>query len=165
MRNSWSSVLGTFFETCDKLLSPEGIAVIQVITMPDPCYAEYNLRADWIQKYIFPGSHLPSIGELERVIVKHTKFVIEDIKNIAPHYARTLAEWRQRFVKNWPAIQRLGFNERFKRIWLYYLCSCEAEFTTRWLGDHQIVLTRPNNQDLIASDQALMVPARVRNAA
>jgi cyclopropane-fatty-acyl-phospholipid synthase len=157
--------LKTFFETCDNLLNPAGIAVIQVITMPDSCYAQYNRRADWIQKYIFPGSHLPSLGELQRVLAKHTDFVVEDIENIAPHYARTLAEWRIRFTKNWPAIERLGFDERFKRIWLYYLCSCEAEFGTRWLGDHQIVLTRSNNQDLVGADRALMTPLLVRNAA
>jgi len=146
--------LPEFFAQCERLLKPNGIIVLQVITMLDQWYDEYCKRQDWIQKYIFPGSHLPSLTHLAKVITKETSFVIESVENIAPHYARTLAEWRERFNQAGAKVQALGFDERFKRIWNYYLASCQAEFGTRSLNVLQLVLTRPSNADLLRGDLA-----------
>lgn len=139
------SYLGAFFGKLEQVLKRDGLAVLQVITLPDQWYDSYRFREDWIQKYIFPGSHLPSLSAMLDAIRRRTKFIIEDIENIGPHYGPTLAEWRRRFLDR---CSSFNLDERFKRIWVYYLSSCEAEFNTRWLSDLQIVLTRPNNTSL-----------------
>lgn len=145
--------LGEFFASIERLLKPNGIAVIQVIAFPDHQYDEYLTRQDWIQKYVFPGSHLPSLSALLKAMRNHSSLVVENLENIGPHYARTLREWRERFQEKSAEARKLGFDERFQRIWNYYLASCEAEFQTRWLTVYQIVLTRPNNQTLIENDR------------
>lgn len=144
--------LATFFECCERLLKPSGIAVVQVITMVDHWYEEYCKRCDWIQKHIFPGSHLPSLTALSEAITKGSRFVIENLENFAPHYAKTLALWRARLHQIAPEIAPLGYDPRFQRTFDYYLAACEAEFGTRWLNLLQLTLTRPNNPTLIASD-------------
>ncbi len=140
--------LGTFFETCDRLLKPDGLAVIQTITIPDQRYDSYRRGCDWIQKHIFPGGHLPSLQVLCRAMTRNSDFFIEDLENIGPHYARTLNEWRQRFKASAERIEELGFDSKFMRKWEYYLCYCEAGFAGRYLNDIQIVLTRAGNPTL-----------------
>jgi cyclopropane-fatty-acyl-phospholipid synthase len=140
--------LPVFFECCDQLLKPDGIAVIQVITMPDHRYENYRKGCDWIQRYIFPGCLVPSVGALASAIVKSSKFVIHDLENIGIHYARTLREWRHAVHAHRTEMFALGFDERFLRMWDYYLCYCEAGFEERILGTHQLVLTRPGNLTL-----------------
>lgn len=150
--------LPVFFKKCDELLKPNGLAVLQVITMLDQWYGEYCKRMDWIQKYVFPGSHLPSLTELSKVLTSKTSFVIEHLENIAPHYALTLAEWRRRFNLNRDRLLKMGYDGRFQRIFNYYLASCEAEFGTRLLNVVQVVLTRANNQSLLREDRELCAP-------
>lgn len=144
--------LGTFFKRCDQLLNEHGIAVLQVITYPETHYRQYCRRADWIQKHIFPGSHIPSLQAIIDAASQNSSLIVEHIENIAPHYARTLQEWRARFMTRLDEVRALGYDERFIRSWEYYLASCEAEFSTRWLGVAQIVLTRPNNPRLVGDD-------------
>ncbi|NDC37292.1 MAG: class I SAM-dependent methyltransferase [Proteobacteria bacterium] len=144
--------LSTFFACCERLLKPTGIAVVQVITMVDHWYEEYCKRCDWIQKHIFPGSHLPSLTALSEAITKGSQFVIEHLENLAPHYAKTLALWRARLNEITPEIAPLGYDVRFQRTFDYYLASCEAEFGTRWLNLLQLTLTRPNNTALLQAD-------------
>jgi cyclopropane-fatty-acyl-phospholipid synthase len=145
--------LPAFFATIDRLLKPTGVAVLQVISYPDQWYQDYRKRQDWIQKYIFPGSHLPSLSAMLDAIREHTKLSVEQIDNIGPHYAKTLQLWRQRCEERKADILQLGFDQRFYNRWMYYLASCEAEFATRWLTVYQITLTRPNNQALIRADE------------
>ncbi|RIL06516.1 MAG: SAM-dependent methyltransferase [Proteobacteria bacterium] len=145
--------LPDYFGAIERLLKPDGIAVVQVITMPDSCYDDYLTRSDWIQEYIFPGSHLPSIGALQEAISGSSKLVIENMENICLHYARTLREWRENFVGQKDKLEELGYDQRFQRTWAFYLCCCEAEFATRWLGDFQIVLTRANNNSFRAKSE------------
>jgi len=145
--------LPTFFECCERLLKPSGIAVVQVITMVDHWYEEYCKRCDWIQKHIFPGSHLPSLTALSEAITKSSQFMIEQLDNFAPHYAKTLAQWRARLHEVTAEIAPLGYDTRFQRTFDYYLACCEAEFGTRWLNLLQLTLTRPNNTAIIASDR------------
>ena len=134
--------LGEFFSQCDRLLRPDGILVLQAITFPDNRYDVYRKGCDWVQKYIFPGGVCPSITALASAMSRNSDFVIESIDNIGLHYAETLRRWRQRFDRNEQEILALGFDERFMRMWRYYLMYCEAGFETRTLGTHHLVLTR-----------------------
>lgn len=148
--------LGTFFKSCERLLAPDGLVVLQVITFPDFQYHDYLKRCDWIQKHIFPGSHLPALSALLESVRDNSKLIVESVENIGPHYALTLAEWRTRFSAQREKLESLGYDQEFQRMWEFYLASCEAEFGSRWLNVLQIVLTRPNNQRLIATDRARM---------
>ncbi len=140
--------LGKFFSVCDRVLKPHGLLVVQVITIPDQKYDVYRKGCDWIQKYIFPGGLCPSLTALCNATSGYSSFVIEDVENIGAHYAKTLQEWRDRYQANWPRIRSLGFDERFQRMWGYYLSYCEAGFATRTLNTLQLVLTKPNNKNL-----------------
>jgi len=131
-----------YFKTCEKLLKPEGKAVIQGITVPDHLYDIYRKGYDWMQKHIFPGSHLPSLNTLSNVITKHTKLSLDEVENIGPHYAPTLHAWRRRFSEAWDQIQPMGFDDVFRRKWLFYLAFCEAAFASRYLGNLQFVLRK-----------------------
>jgi cyclopropane-fatty-acyl-phospholipid synthase len=144
--------LGDFFAAIDRLLKPNGVAVLQVIAFPDYEYNDYLTRQDWIQRHIFPGSHLPSLQAMIGAVSKHTKLLVESVENIGPHYATTLREWHRRFNQRLDEIRGLGFDEHFIRTWQFYFASCEAEFASRWLNVYQIVLTRPNNQVLVKRD-------------
>ncbi len=141
---------GEFFRCCERLLAPEGIAALQTITVPDHRYDEYRRGCDWIQKHIFPGGHLPSLGALCDAMARSSRFVVEHVENIGIHYARTLREWRERLERNLDRMAPMGFDRTFQRKWMYYLSFCEAAFETRSLGDMHIVLTRPHNLSLDA---------------
>jgi len=135
--------LGTFFHKLDDLLRENGRIVLQAISIPDQRYDGYRKDADWIRKHIFPGGHLPSLGALINAMKNHSSLAVDDVENIGLHYARTLREWRRRFEENIDTVSAMGFDRSFRRKWLYYLASCEATFATRYLGDLQLVLTRP----------------------
>ncbi len=146
--------LDTYFGKIQDVLRPNGIAVIQVIAMLDQWYDVYRTRRDWIQKHIFPGSHLPSLEAMSQSVTRSTGLIIENLENFAPHYAVTLRLWREQLMSRWDQIQALGYDDRFYRLFEYYLASCEAEFGTRLLNLYQIVLTRPNNQQLLHEDKS-----------
>lgn len=134
--------LGEFFSHCERLLAPQGRAVIQVITTPDADYETYRKHCDWIQKVIFPGSTCPAMSALEAAMQAHSRLRIESAENIGPHYAPTLARWRERFAERWSELPAFGYDEAFRRTWNYYFSYCEAGFASRNLGDYQLVLTR-----------------------
>jgi cyclopropane-fatty-acyl-phospholipid synthase len=127
----------TFFETVDRVLRPGGRMGLQVITYPDAQYEQQRRGANWIQKYIFPGGLLPSLSVIERA-TRRTGLLLTAVDDIAPHYARTLREWRSRFMGNLDAVRGLGFDDRFIRMWEYYLALCEAGFSTGIFQDLQI---------------------------
>ena len=133
----------TFFAACDRLLAPNGLAAIQVIGMPDQRFERYRRKEDWIQRYIFPGSLLPSLEALQTAMTGASSLIVLGLDEIGPGYADTLAEWRTRFFANLPAVRALGFDDRFIRTWDFYLASCEALFRTRAIRDMQLVLGRP----------------------
>ena len=135
--------LGTFFATCDKLLKPAGRLVIQVITIPDQSYEYYRRKTDWIQKYIFPGGHLPSVTAMSQVVTKNTSLLMEQLEDIGANYALTLKDWREKFTRNMDKINALGFDEVFRRKWIYYLATCEAGFREKAIGDIQVVFRKP----------------------
>jgi len=118
----------TYFQQVKNLLKPGSSALLQVITIENERFDAYAKAADFIQKYIFPGGMLPSPEKLEQQ-VKLANLTLEDQLFFGKDYARTLAEWRHSFLAQWPRIQTQGFDERFRRMWLYYLTYCEGGFT------------------------------------
>ncbi len=133
----------TFFAACDRLLAPGGLAAIQVIGMPDQRFERYRRKEDWIQRYIFPGSLLPSLEALQAAMSRSSELIVVGLEEIGPHYADTLRAWRETFLARLPEVRALGFDERFVRTWDFYLASCEALFRTRAIRDMQLVLGRP----------------------
>lgn len=150
----------SFFEAIERVLKPNGLVAIQVITIPEQRYDSYRRNADFIQKYIFPGGCLPSIEVLGTAMRKHSKLTIEGMENFGIHYSKTLKLWREGFEENWGAIEGMGFDERFRRMWLYYLCYCEAGFSERYISVVQLLLTRSKNAAL-PGVESLEVEARV----
>ncbi|MCB1071120.1 MAG: DUF1365 family protein [Kiritimatiellae bacterium] len=140
--------LGSYFQAIDRALKPNGIVVLQAITIPDQRYEAYRKNPDWIQKYIFPGGHLPSLTSLSIAMTQHSRLGVEALENIGPHYARTLRCWREAFNRKAEQVKALGFDETFIRMWNYYLSYCEAAFATRSLNTLHLVITRPQNQNL-----------------
>lgn len=127
--------LPAFFEKCQSLLKPDGVMLLQAITISDQRYDSYARSVDFIQRYIFPGGCLPSNSRMLGLMARHTDFVVRDLKDFGFDYARTLKEWRQRFHHGFEGLRPHGFDERFKRLWDYYLCYCEGGFgsgPSRW---------------------------------
>lgn len=140
----------TFFAACDRLLEPEGLVCLQAILVPDARYDRYRRAPDWIERYVFPGCLIPSLGALTRAMAKSSTLMLHEVEEIGPHYAETLRRWRERFHTRLEDVRALGFDERFERTWDFYLAFCEAAFRTRALRDSQLVLTRPFNESLPA---------------
>lgn len=134
-----------YFAQCQHLLKRNGILALQVITCPDSRFEELRKGVDWIQKHIFPGSLLPSLGAMNTAINRTGDLTLVDVKDLGLHYARTLATWRSNFNAAQEKIIPLGFDERFARKWNYYLSYCEAAFTMRNINVLQLIYTRPNN--------------------
>ncbi|MBN2688908.1 MAG: DUF1365 family protein [Deltaproteobacteria bacterium] len=134
---------GTFFRQCDRLLKPGGLLVLQVITIPDQAYKTYRKETDWIQKYIFTGGFLPSITALLNAATKHSSLIMETLEDIGWHYARTLKDWRERFMRHRDQLHNLGFDQSFERKWIYYLSTCEAGFYEQAVSDVQVVFRKP----------------------
>ncbi len=135
----------TYFRAIDDFLEPDGIAVIQTIAIPDKRFERYSRRSDWIQQYIFPGSLIPSVGAVERATA-NTGLQIADVEEIGPGYAETLKIWRENVESRVDEIRALGYDDRFLRIWRFYLSYCEAAFRARVLRDVQLVLARSRIQ-------------------
>jgi len=137
--------LDVYFKKCHELLKKNGILALQVITSPDSRYESLRKGVDWIQKHIFPGSLLPSIGAINAAVNRTGDLTMVDLKDFGLDYAKTLKLWRDSFNGNLSKVKSLGFDETFIRKWNYYLCYCEAAFAMRNINLMQIVYTRPNN--------------------
>jgi cyclopropane-fatty-acyl-phospholipid synthase len=131
----------TYFQACDRALVPGGRMSLQTIAFPDVAYAPQARGANWIQTYIFPGGLLPSLAEIERSL-HGTRLLVRRVEDIAPHYVRTLATWRAAFMGKLAEVRAMGFDERFIRMWEYYLAISEAGFDTGVCQDLQIVLEK-----------------------
>ena len=117
----------TYFATLKKCLKPGGVAVIQVITIDDEIFPDYRRTPDFIQRYIFPGGMLPSPTIMREQITK-AGLSLSDEQSFGLDYAKTLQYWAQSFEQAWPEIAAQGFNQRFKRLWRYYLAYCQSGF-------------------------------------
>ncbi len=130
-----------YFERIAQCLRKGGRVAIQAITTRDDQFERYRRRADFIQTYIFPGGMLPCRSVLQDQANRvGLKWISDD--GFAPHYAMTLKEWRQRFLASWPRISKMGFDERFRRLWEFYLASCEGSFRARGIDVLQIALVK-----------------------
>lgn len=116
-----------YFRTLSERLAPGGHAVLQAITIAETAFETYRRKADFIQRYIFPGGMLPTPQRMTEQ-ARAVGLGFETVETFGISYARTLADWRTRFLDAWPALERQGFDERFKRMWIYYLTYCEVGF-------------------------------------
>jgi cyclopropane-fatty-acyl-phospholipid synthase len=132
----------TYFRTLRERLKPGGRAVIQVITIEEPRFETYRRTPDFVQKYVFPGGFLPSVTALKSEIAG-AGLTLARSETFGLSYARTLAEWRARFLAHWPDISSQGFDERFLRLWTYYLCYCEAAFLEGAIDVGLYVIEKP----------------------
>ena len=121
---------------------------MQVITIPDQRYKAYSNSTDFIQKYIFPGGHLPSVSKVLDITTNHTRLNLVHMEEFAEDYAKTLRIWDQNFSQRIDEVKALGFDEYFIRMWKMYLNYCEAAFITRNIGLVQMVFSRDQNMDL-----------------
>jgi len=132
----------TYFQTLDRLLAPGGRVGLQSITMPHDRLLATRNSYSWMHKYIFPGGMIPSVRAIEDNLDAHTSLEIVERRDLGPHYAETLRQWRSRFLERWPEVASLGFDETFRRMWEFYLGYCEAGFRVRYLGVSQLSLAR-----------------------
>ena len=138
-----------YFKIIGQLLKNDGEALIQAITIKDQRYSKAIQSVDFIQKYIFPGSCIPSITVIQNSLTNSTDLVINDIRDIGHHYARTLADWRKRFLKNKQEIRKLGFDDKFLRMWLFYFAYCEGGFEEKVISDIHLHITKPGYRNSI----------------
>jgi cyclopropane-fatty-acyl-phospholipid synthase len=138
--------LPKYFQTIDRLLKNDGVAVVQAITSPDSRYDLFRTGVDFIQKHIFPGSLLPSVASMTEACRKSkTNLHLYNLRDIGLHYPKTLELWRERMFKNKAAITQMGMDEIFFRKWNYYFSYCEAAFAERNISDVQVTFIKPNN--------------------
>jgi cyclopropane-fatty-acyl-phospholipid synthase len=134
--------LDTYFAKVASLLQPDGMALIQAITIEDHRYQQALESVDFIKRYVFPGSFIPSINAMQGALAK-TDLRLFNLEDIGPSYAMTLHHWRLRFMQRLDEVRALGYPERFIRMWEFYLAYCEGGFIERSIGNAQLLLTRP----------------------
>ena len=133
----------TYFNCVSNLLKPDGKAVIQAITINKQRYDDYRKSVDFIKRYIFPGGCLPSLNVISGALTRRTDMQIIDLRDIALDYARTLQHWHDAFMAELDAVKALGFDEKFIRMWRFYLSYCEGGFRERIIGTYQITMAKP----------------------
>lgn len=138
--------LPEYFATCSKLLKPNGVMALQGITIADRLYASYCRGVDFIQRYIFPGGHLPCTQAIMSSVASSTDLTLAHQENLPQHYARTLADWNQLFQAAKPQLRQMNLPEEFLRMWEFYFCYCEAGFREEQLGLVQMVFTKPQGR-------------------
>jgi cyclopropane-fatty-acyl-phospholipid synthase len=136
----------TYFAKISALLKPDGLALIQAITIQDQRYESAKKSVDFIQRYIFPGSCIPSNTAMLNSITRNSDLRLFDLEDIGPHYATTLKRWRENFFDKIEAVRKLGYSEEFIKMWEFYLCYCEGGFAERALGDVHLLLAKPDNR-------------------
>jgi cyclopropane-fatty-acyl-phospholipid synthase len=134
--------LDTYFATCAKLLTPEGLMALQVITIDDFSYERAKNSDDFIKQMIFPGGFLPSLEALVRSSSSVSDLRVTGLEDIGRHYAETLVRWRENLAAHVEQVRALDLGEEFARMWHMYLCYCEAAFLERHISDVQIILSR-----------------------
>ena len=153
--------LGDFFSKCESLLAEDGAMALQGITMSENFYEDYLRSADFIQRYIFPGSCCPALSAIKNAVSDSTDLELTGTENIGSHYATTLGRWRQRFTENIDKLKEAGYQDDFIRTWLYYFSYCEAGFSENYLGNVQLVLQKPLYKNKPAPQQACVEMSRV----
>jgi cyclopropane-fatty-acyl-phospholipid synthase len=135
--------LDEFFRVCSQRLDPDGQMLLQAITIRDQVFDWHKRNVDFIKRYIFPGSCIPSLSAIAQSVARATDLRMYHLEDITAHYATTLKRWRENFFANLDQVKRLGFPDAFIRMWEFYLCYCEGGFAERYLGDVQVLFTKP----------------------
>lgn len=131
-----------YFRKCARLLKPGGKLFIQAITIAPEFFVESRRNVDFIKRYIFPGSSLPSLASLSDSAQRTGILRLINKDAITEHYPKTLREWRRRFLANKPKIRQMGYSDSFIRMWDFYFCYCEGGFMERHIGDYQLLFER-----------------------
>ncbi len=135
--------LDAYFATLGRLLRPDGLALVQAITIEDHRYEQALRTVDFIKRHVFPGSFIPSIAAMLAAKSRSTDLALVHLEDFGPSYARTLRDWRRRFLANRGAIRAQGFDERFLRMWEFYLAYCEGGFLERTIGVAHLLMAKP----------------------
>ena len=138
--------LDSYFAQISALLKPDGLALVQAINMPEQRYLRALKNVDFIQRFIFPGSFIPSFGAILESVRNQSDLVLTHAEDIGFHYARTLRDWCDRFMAKRDQLSALGYDEPFRRLWHFYFCYCEAGFRERAIGVSQLVFAKPGNK-------------------
>jgi cyclopropane-fatty-acyl-phospholipid synthase len=137
--------INDYFQHCSQLLKPNGLAIIQAITLEDHRYRQAVKSVDFIKRYIFPGSFIPCVSVLVNAAAS-AELKLTNLEDIGPSYATTLSVWRERFMAQLDEVRRLGYDERFIRMWEFYLCYCEGGFMERSISDVHLLFSKPANR-------------------
>ncbi|HEY2346225.1 MAG TPA: cyclopropane-fatty-acyl-phospholipid synthase family protein [Xanthomonadaceae bacterium] len=138
--------LDTYFAQCAALLKPDGLALVQAITIEDSRYEQALRSVDFIKRHVFPGSFIPCVSAMLGASARSSDLRLFGLEDIGPSYALTLRHWRQRFLSRLDEVRALGYDERFVRMWEYYLCYCEGGFIERSIGTVQMLFAKPGNR-------------------
>ena len=134
----------TFFRRCAELLRPDGLMLLQAITIADRAYELEKATRSFIRQLIFPAGCLPSVEVIRHCVERVTDFRMLDLEDITDHYPETLRRWRENFVRSEKRAAELGYDQRFRRLWELYFAWCEGGFRERRIGDVQALLAKPS---------------------
>jgi len=152
----------TFLRKCSELLKPDGTLLLQTITIADQRYESAKRSVDFVQRYIFPGSCIPSVTALGDSLTRASDIRWFHLEDIGPHYALTLWRWRENFCASLIQVRALNYPESFIRMWAFYLCYCDARFIKRVIGGVQMLPVKPTAWSaplLPASNRSTYAPA------
>ncbi len=152
----------TFFRRCSKLLTPDGLMLLQAITIGDQAFHAEKATRSFIRTYIFPGGCLPSMEVISRNVARHTDLRQIGLDDITAHYVPTLAAWRENMARHASELAAMGYDERFQRLWEMYLAYCEAGFAERRIQDVQLLLAKPQFRDEPRAAQSRGVRVNMR---
>ncbi|WP_101927392.1 MULTISPECIES: SAM-dependent methyltransferase [Luteimonas] len=152
--------LDTYFGKLGSLLAPHGAALVQAITIEDHRYVQARDSVDFIKRFIFPGSFIPSIAAMLQAKTRASDLQLEQLDDFGLSYARTLQIWRERFMARRADVRAQGFDERFVRMWEFYLAYCEGGFRERSIGVAQLLLGKPGHRRVATPMLPGRVPAR-----
>ena len=138
--------LDTYMAKCTSLLKPDGLALIQAITIEDHRYEQALHSVDFIKRYIFPGSFIPCVNAMVNAAAHAGPLRLLNLEDIGPSYARTLHEWRKRFMSQLDQVRALGYDDRFIKMWEFYLAYCEGAFIERTISDVHLLFARTQNR-------------------
>ena len=145
-----------FFGRCAELLRPGGVMAMQAITIQDQQYKAALKHVDFIKRYVFPGSFIPSVTALVDASTEGSDFRLVHMEDFSRHYAETLRQWRELLLQNRAAIVAAGYDDQFLRTWEWYLAYCEGGFAEGYLGLAQLVFARPGSSHAV--DSAALAP-------
>lgn len=135
--------LPTYFKQCAQLLKPDGLMLLQAITIREQRFEQAKRSVDFIQRYIFPGGALPCVQNMLQIVSRDTDMNLLHMEDFGLHYARTLRLWHENFRRAHGRLAELGYDEYFLRLWEFYLCYCEGGFMERTIGTAQLLLAKP----------------------